>query len=723
MTTLFYWKIFVKNLILFPGDLLVGAYFPWLEYKWGYAVGVPVKNPLISDIFSQFHIWKSLIAESYRAGAWPLWNPYSYSGYPLLANFNSGALNPFNLLMIIFGEVKGWNLLIVSQTLGSLLAFFAYLRAMKLSKQASIVGSLTYAFSGFALTWLPFVNVGFSFIWLALIFLVIEKQKYLLISPLLFLLMSAGHFQALVFGCLLFGFYFLHKNNFKNLKAIFTFGLSVILGILMMAIQMLPTLELMTRSVRFTEGYIADYSYGLLPITHILTLFAPDFFGNAATNNYWSVFNYHETVIYVGVFSLLAITGAIFRFKYLGKFKFFFFTLIISLLFIFNTPLGRAVYEYNVPLISTSAAGRISLLIVFAASALSGWWFDQLRKMNFKQVLRIYWFWPLIYLVIFITSFIIYKLYLPHSESIPFELAKAKTAWRNVIFPFGILNLFLLVIFLSRKTKLLFVFTILIICLDLFRFGWKYLPFVSSEFVYPDTPVTDFLKQDDGVFRVEREKAQILPPMTWAAYRLSSPSGYDPMAVKAYAGYYNRFLNEQKRDRASRYSELELYDAKKLGELNVKYFLSLKRDEENTVTENGEALTKEIEQSDWVSVFETDNVVVLKNKYFRERAYLLDTQGSVKITNYSPDKVVIDYEASSSGELVLMDTNYPGWRAYVNGEPREIKPHMEVFRKIEIPQAKGVVTFLYKPNSFYWGLRISLLSLLIWVIIYKYNSI
>lgn len=51
LLAVFFNKVWLKGLVPFPGDLLVGAYYPWLEYKWGYEVGVPIKNQLISDIF------------------------------------------------------------------------------------------------------------------------------------------------------------------------------------------------------------------------------------------------------------------------------------------------------------------------------------------------------------------------------------------------------------------------------------------------------------------------------------------------------------------------------------------------------------------------------------------------------------------------------------------------------------------------------------------------
>lgn len=713
ITIVFYWRLIFQDKILFPGDLLVGAYFPWMQL-------IPVKNPLISDIFSQFHIWKSLIAESLARGEWPLWNPYMYSGYPLLANFNSGALNPFNILMIIFGDAKGWNYLIMTQTLGCLISFYLYMRVMKISKEGSIIASIIYAFSGFAITWLPFVNVGFSFIWIALMLYFTEKKRFLLLSPLIFLLTVSGHFQALIYGLILIGFYFLYREKF--VRNYFWFFISMILGILMSTVQMLPTLEFMNRSIRFSEGYIASYSYGLLPIQNLVTFLAPDFFGNASTGNYWGPFNYHETIIYAGIFAIMSLVGAIYNFKKLGNFRFFLFSFIISILLIFDTPIGRLPFEKNVPLISTSAAGRISLIIALSLSALSGWWFDRLKRLKFSEVIRFYWWWMLAYLILFVISFASFKLFLPHIAMIPEWVERAKIAWRNLVIPGFVSSLFLFAFLFSRKANGFFILVLLITLFDLFRFGWKYLPFVNSEYLYPENEITNYLISQEGVFRIDREQAQILPPNTWVNYRLQSPSGYDPMAVESYVGRYQEVLNSDANKTISRYSELSEYDAKRLGEWNVKYLVAIRRDEHNEIKDNTDDFFYKISKADWTPVFSSKDSVVLENKFYQERARLLNTEGRVNIREYSPEEVIIDYEAQNSGELILMDTNYPGWKAYVNGDRRKIENHDEVFRKVKIDSGKGTVIFSYRPESFYWGLRISLLAFLIWLMIYKYTT-
>jgi len=131
---IYYWRVFLKGDVPFPGDLMVGAYLPWLENKWGFPTGVPVKNPLISDIFSQFYMWKSLVAESWRHLQIPLWNPFSYSGYPLMANFHSGAFYPLGFLYLLLGDIKGWDFLVVLPSLATAISMYLYLRQIKVKK-------------------------------------------------------------------------------------------------------------------------------------------------------------------------------------------------------------------------------------------------------------------------------------------------------------------------------------------------------------------------------------------------------------------------------------------------------------------------------------------------------------------------------------------------------------------------------------------------------------
>lgn len=83
----------------------------------------------------------------------------------------------------------------------------------------------------------------------------------------------------------------------------------------------------------------------------------------------------------------------------------------------------------------------------------------------------------------------------------------------------------------------------------------------------------------------------------------------------------------------------------------------------------------------------------------------------VKITDYSINEIAIEVNARSRGYLVLSDTYFQGWHAYVDGKETPILKADYVFRALPIDKGAHYVKFVYKPESFEKGKIASLLSL------------
>jgi len=82
-----------------------------------------------------------------------------------------------------------------------------------------------------------------------------------------------------------------------------------------------------------------------------------------------------------------------------------------------------------------------------------------------------------------------------------------------------------------------------------------------------------------------------------------------------------------------------------------------------------------------------------------------------KIQDYTNQRVTLQASLSNPGVLVLADSYYPGWRAYVDGEESPILRANLFFRALELPAGNHRVEFRYQPRSFAIGLVVSLLSL------------
>ena len=64
------------------------------------------------------------------------------------------------------------------------------------------------------------------------------------------------------------------------------------------------------------------------------------------------------------------------------------------------------------------------------------------------------------------------------------------------------------------------------------------------------------------------------------------------------------------------------------------------------------------------------------------------SNGSARILGYDSQRVRIEAETSAPAVLMLNDTNYPGWRASVNGKPAPILRADYLFRAVLLPPGK-----------------------------------
>lgn len=89
-----------------------------------------------------------------------------------------------------------------------------------------------------------------------------------------------------------------------------------------------------------------------------------------------------------------------------------------------------------------------------------------------------------------------------------------------------------------------------------------------------------------------------------------------------------------------------------------------------------------------------------------------DFKGRAEIVRYENRRVRIRTSLNGAGILVLADSYYPGWRAYVDGKESEILRANLFFRGVQLSAGKHVVEFRYQPRSFTIGLAISLATLI-----------
>jgi hypothetical protein len=86
--------------------------------------------------------------------------------------------------------------------------------------------------------------------------------------------------------------------------------------------------------------------------------------------------------------------------------------------------------------------------------------------------------------------------------------------------------------------------------------------------------------------------------------------------------------------------------------------------------------------------------------------------GSAEIVRYENTRVVIRASLSTPGFVVLADTDYPGWRASVDGEPAQLYRADHAFRAVWVPAGDHEIELRFVPSTLLLGTVVSGLALL-----------
>jgi hypothetical protein len=93
------------------------------------------------------------------------------------------------------------------------------------------------------------------------------------------------------------------------------------------------------------------------------------------------------------------------------------------------------------------------------------------------------------------------------------------------------------------------------------------------------------------------------------------------------------------------------------------------------------------------------------------------TSSTVSIEVISPSRLTAQVNASSRQLLVFSQIYYPGWQARVDGQPAELLPVNVIEQGVVVPAGQHSVELVFGPGSFWVGVIISLMALLICLIL------
>jgi hypothetical protein len=80
----------------------------------------------------------------------------------------------------------------------------------------------------------------------------------------------------------------------------------------------------------------------------------------------------------------------------------------------------------------------------------------------------------------------------------------------------------------------------------------------------------------------------------------------------------------------------------------------------------------------------------------------------VKTLRYEPNRIELDVSAASAGLLVLSETYYPGWQAWIDERPAKIYATDIALRGVAVPAGEHRIRMEFRPALFALSLGISL---------------
>lgn len=772
LTCLFFYKVFL-GLIPLPSDMIMGSYFPWLAYEKGTSgLGVPVKNPKLSDAISIFYPLKDLAANQVKSGELPLWNPHMFGGYPLYTSPTLGLLFPTSILYFLVSTPLAWTIQTMLQPFLACLFMYLFLRYLRLKKTASFFGGLVYGFGGFSILWLQWNGQATASLFLPLLLLFFDKylktksKKWgIVLSLTVFSQILSGYLPVIVLTYVVIAFWYLFfsKNIIKDLTAF----LYMFLGVCLSGYFLVPLGELVLLSQRTSET-LGNYSPFLL-FQNLVNIIAPDFYGNDATYNFWGKGDHMDATLYAGVTSLIFSIIAVLKFRSNKFVKYYLYLFILVMVLVTGNPIGKFVYNLGVWGGASITLNRANFIFNFVIATLSAYGISYYESKKYKislkpafMVLAAFAFLGLGLLVFKSTLYetINLKDIFSLSDQENVDVTHLNIALRNLVWPtlIGLVTTISIIVvrrvnFLQHRALRIF---IMILVLDLFRLGWKFNAFSPKAYIYPDTVITDYLKK----FPNDRfvSESDVLPANMWIPLGLSSISGYDSIypvnAAKLIAVANSGNVNASPQPR---WGTIGNCSSRILDASNVRFFVALKRDGDAQVRSEGDINTDH-DVRKYHQVFEDRGVVVLENERALPRSYMTkkvvkaseidtlslmidesfdirniaitdsfemshdDDSELIYKTDYKPlsnSEVVVNTSADQDAFLVVLDSFYPGWNVFVDGKQSTIYRTNYNFRGVFLEKGDHSVEFKYQPQSLKNGLFLSGLSLVVIIIILK----
>ena len=708
--------------------------------------------------------YRDFLAAEMRSGRFARWHPGLYDGFPLYAESQAGYWHP--LKVALYPWMSTWQALNLD-TIGSVwlagLAMYGWLRR-HLGAAGALTGAALFGLSGFVWAHLIHTSMTNALISVPLAFWGLEiaceggRLRGVALGALaLACQVFAGHLQDTILtgGAMAVwaAYRALTASSFRaRLRPLLFVGAIGLLGVMVAAVQWVPSKNLLDRSPRAGGLTWEQLTYGSWSPELLPTLVLREAYGTLARDTDWTdgYYPYHEMNAYLGLIGMaLAVVGAgACRDRWVGAW-----VVLCGVGMLLMLGRYTCVFDYmnRIPVVGSSRIPvRYHLWVSLAVAALAGVGVDRLARPGRVRLGPAAWF---SLAIVGVSALVMAREYLPawtdaRRWSTPEHREHFRWLGREIALALGRTALLAgAAWFLAsraskearagRRAGLAAGLPLLVIA-DLLGSHAYDVPTVDpSYWTVPPESVARIKADGDEVGRVfglaEKSSAEpgfasrpvdffegrdtlpwCLPPI-WG---LRSSAGHTPI-------YPRRLLTFH--DHAN--PGVARFDAEGVTHLLTPRPIPnfpgpSERAGLATISRNKTAQPRARLMGR--PAYVADEAAAAKaldelGAAIRDRLIVEDptrplpegaaAEGSATIVVDLPERVEVEVDAKAPAYLVLADTFDPGWSAEVDGQPAPIRPAFSAFRAVYLKEGRHRVAFTYEPAGFRVGLGITLAGL------------
>ena len=306
---------------------MVAAFVALPSFLFGLpaALGVPW---LVSDNLIQNFPLRVLVGVDLRHGHAPVWDPYLWSGSPLLSGFNAGAAYPATWVFTVLPGALAW---VVNQALVEVVAavgMVVLLRCLGRSWTASGLGAIAFSYGGFMVAQSVHIDVVEAGAWLPWAFAALDRLAHrpaghsatpwvAMLGASLGLMGLSGAAEPIIDGGVVLGVYALWlvwRTPARRLSLALGVVAGVVLGLALASAQLVPGAFIQEQSQRAVHAY-TFFTSGSMNKSLTLLGLDPLVLGTSGQFpiHFYATYSLPEVSSYIGIMPVMGLLGLLAR--------------------------------------------------------------------------------------------------------------------------------------------------------------------------------------------------------------------------------------------------------------------------------------------------------------------------------------------------------------------------------------------------------------------------